>query len=282
MPFDTLCGALYENWLFDWRAMLALLQTGHFLVAVSIAGTLYILFRILTLRARQLRDRQPDIRPLPRLVSDGVLRPGVSTKLTVFDGTSKGSVAASVDAIERRRLTVSTSPDAPGEPRIGSTVELFLSAEGAGFRCTGVVQGIRKLTDRWVLQLTMPAWAERIQQRSHYRVRMDCGAIVSLIGAAPTHDRPYRARVRDFSAGGMMLEVPFQPPIGAMLRVRTEIDQLGDANFELRVLRTAPARLSRDGLWAASCEFLWMDEDTIDRLAYASLELQREKRRAHR
>lgn len=282
MPFDALCGVLDENRLFDWRAMSELLQTGHFLVAISIAGTLYILFRIFALRAQLLRDRRPDTCPLPRLVSDGVLSPGVSTKLTVFDGTSNGSVVASVDAIERRRLTVSTSPFAPGEPKIGSAVELFLSAESAGFRCTGVVQGIRKLTDRWVLQLLMPAWAERIQQRSHYRVRMDCGAIVSLIGSESFHNGPQRARVRNFSAGGMMLELPFQPPVGAMLRIRTEIDQLGDSSFELRVLRTASARLSRDGLWSASCEFLWMDEDTIDRLAYASLELQREKRRLHR
>lgn len=183
-----------------------------------------------------------------------------------------------VEDLRGDRVGLATPMDGAGLVRlaVGRRIWLVVATQEAAFQVPGVViaETPHPVPITWVGHLGEP---ERLQRRRFFRVDDPPVAIHSLLlkGA----DRDIRGRVRNLSAGGMLLETSERLGIGDVLTIDFSLLGAGRWITDAEVVRTEIHEDMSGTKYRYGCKFTsltWRDEDAI---IYGLFCFQRELRR---
>lgn len=275
MPVESFAGFIGVAWWSqDSQMILEKLQSAEALLAFLAIAVIAAVFAAI----RQMRSRGPgsssDGYEIVRLTSQGPLVLGSKTRLTVMNDDGN-TIAGLIEEMDRRWVTVSVPFSEAPRLRPGVSVEIMTPAGSAAYRFTAGVQDRRKREDCLLIFFDRPTWVERVQRRQFFRVPLEVPTIVNRIDAGSPTTTAFRAVLNDLSGGGMTVSVPFRPPFGALLRVRIPLPSLKNSTYEVRVIRSAHAKMSHGGMWAVGCEFLYMEDFIKEQVMRACFEEER-------
>lgn len=274
MPVESFAEASSAAWWsYDPKRMFESLPSAEALLAlVALAVVVYLWW---ALRARQAQNGANESYELVPVTSQGPLRVGAKTRLSIVGEGQAPSVMATIDEMGRRYLTISVPLAEAQRYHPGMSIALMAPAGAAAYQFTATIQQRRKRGDTLLIDIERPAWVERVQRRANFRVPIHLPTSVARIDAESPANTAFRAIMCDLSAGGTTIVVPFKPQRGSLLRLRIPLPSLANASYEVRVLRSAPTRGAQSAMWAAGCEFLLMDEVVQERIMQACFELER-------
>jgi c-di-GMP-binding flagellar brake protein YcgR len=274
---NELLGEVTDNgwWSVDAQAILDKLHGVEALIVIAIICAVVALRMVLRSTSSLEAGKGSGVSETMPLTAQGPIFVGSKAKLSLVGEPQPVSFDGMLESIDPRMLGVRMPHEASARIRIGATAEVTVTSPSAAYRFSASVRDRRRAGETLMVLFDRPQWVERLQRRSNYRVRADQAATISRVDSASPSGALYRAVVQNLSGTGMLVCVPFRPPDGSILRVRMSIEPLAGTSYEVRVVRSCPARLPHSGMWAAGCELLWMDETAQARLTRACHELER-------
>jgi len=267
-------------WPVETGAVAERLQTAEAQIALLMICALVALRVVTAVFTRKERHGEGSSAETLQLTAEGPIFAGAKARLTILNEAEPKVFEGVVHSLDNQFLVLSVPAAIEGKVRIGSSVKALFPIANVAYRFTGIVQDSKRTVDGAILYFRKPEWLERIQQRSHFRVKLNQAASVSLVDSNKPSNSVYSGFVLNVSSAGISICLPLRPPSGSILRVKIEHECLADARYEVRVIRTGPARIPHTGMWVAGCEFLWMDEASQARLTRACMELERRTRPA--
>jgi c-di-GMP-binding flagellar brake protein YcgR len=275
MSFELLCDASGAGWWPESSGAIAgkLQSAEGQIVILLVCALAAIRITMAVLGKRSVSDGFGG-ETIP-LTDQGPIFTGSRGRLTVLSEQVSNAVEGVVESIDRQFVCVTVPRSAASRIRIGSSMAALFPVANVAFKFTGVVQDRSEGTAGLTLFFPKPDWMERIQRREHHRVRTERAASVTRVDSGSPSSALFSGVVQNLSGTGILLCLPFRPPDGSILRVRIALGELEETSYEVRVMRAAPARMPHGGMWAAGCEFLWMDESAQARLTRACMEIER-------
>lgn len=235
---------------------------------------------------REWRLQQMQARAAAELMPADSLRAGLPAIVEAPTGGGLLRGRLTIQAVERKLVTLALPMDADepdmadvGAVAAGTPVCVTVAGDTAAFRFHASVQDRAVVAGVRTLYVSRPAWVEKIQRREHFRIPVALPAAVSTVEADSRDSRLMRGVVEDLSGGGCRVALPEAQPDGSWLRIRLSDDGLGDCSLEARVVRCEPTRRFGPLRCAAQCEFVYLTEETQNRIVLYCFDAERRRAR---